>query len=32
MSSPALSGLSGERRAAEISVEPTFRGWWQAAR
>jgi hypothetical protein len=27
MSSPALSGLSGERVAAEISAGLTFRGW-----
>src|SRR5204862_3123945 len=30
--SPALIGLRGERVAAEVSLESTLRGWWQAAR
>lgn len=30
-SSPAVSGLAGERRAAVISAALTFSGWWQAA-
>ena len=32
ISSPALTGLSGDRVAPETSAALTLSGWWQAAR